>query len=162
PRPFFQLALVSLAATAGLAITIALQIRPAGPLSQPQRDVIIISLAALGVVGLLTLVTVLIPASARAVVLDGLVAPSQRAAIWLALALWSPLLAVIAYYRCQATLPLTQVWISFGYMDKRWLSAAYLIGALAPMVLLVLAARVLEAGRAHPASWRSWLSGLTA
>src|SRR5215469_14326593 len=40
PRPFFQLSLVSLAATAGLVITIALQIRPAGPLSQPQRDVI--------------------------------------------------------------------------------------------------------------------------
>src|SRR5262249_14068155 len=51
-------------------------------------------------------------------------------------------------------------WIAFGYLDKRWLSAAYLLGALAPMPLLVLAARVLEAGRAHPASWGSWLREL--
>src|SRR5215469_15816278 len=88
PRPFFQAALLSLVVTSGLAILIAQQIRPAGPLPQAQRDVIIISLAGLGAVGVLTLVTVLIPASARAALFDRLVAPQQRAAIWLALAIW--------------------------------------------------------------------------
>jgi hypothetical protein len=66
PRPFFQSAMVSLAATALLAIAIALQIRPAGALYRPQRDEIIISLAALTFVGVLALVTVLVPARERA------------------------------------------------------------------------------------------------
>jgi hypothetical protein len=52
------------------------------------------------------------------------------------------------------------VWIAFGYLDKQWMTSAYLLGALAPMLLLVAAARVLAAGREHPASWRSWLAGL--
>ena len=161
PRPFFLTAMVSLAVTCGLAIFIALNVRPSGPLPEPQADTIIISLAALGAVGVLTLATVLIPASARAALLDRFVAPSQRAAIWLALTLWFPLVAIIAYYRGESTLPLTQVWIAFGYTDKRWMTAAYLICAVAPMVLLVGASRVLEAGRAHPASWRAWLRDLT-
>jgi hypothetical protein len=160
PRPFFQAAMVSLAATAVLAIAITLQVRPAGPLSSRQRDVIIICVAALVVAGVLTLVTVLVPARARAEMTDRYVAPQQRAAIWLALTIWFPLLAIIAYYRGEATLPPTQVWIAFGFMDKRWETAAYLSGALAPMLLLTLAARVLEAGRAHPATWRSWLRDL--
>ena len=160
PRPFFQAALVSLAVTAGLAIMIALQVRPVGPLPRPQRDIITIGLVALGVVGVLTLATVLVPARIRAAVVDRLAAPQQRAAIWLALTVWFPLVDVIAYYRGESTLPSTQVWIAFGYQDKRWLVAAYLIGALAPMVLLVGAARVLEAGRTHPASWGSWLREL--
>ncbi|HTZ91048.1 MAG TPA: hypothetical protein VMB74_01520 [Streptosporangiaceae bacterium] len=160
PRPFFQAALVSLAVTCGLAIMIALEIRPAGPLPRPQQDAIITSLAALAAIGVLTLATVLVPARLRASLLDRIVAPSQRAAIWLALTLWFPLVDVIAYYRGESTLPPTQVWISFGYQDKRWVTAAYLIGALAPMLLLVFASRVLQAGRARPATWRSWLRDL--
>jgi hypothetical protein len=161
PRPFFQAALVSLTLTCGLAILIALTIRPGGPLPEPQRDAILISLAGLGLVGVLTLATVVIPYSTRAARLDRVIAPAQRAAIWLALTLWFPLITIIAYYRGESTLPLTQVWINFGYNDKRWLTAAYLVCSLAPMVLLVLAARVLEAGRAHPVTWRAWLRNLT-
>jgi hypothetical protein len=160
PRPFFVAALVSLSATCLLAIAIALEIRPAGPLPGAQRDEIIISLAALGMVGVITLVMVLVPAPVRGALADRYLAPAQRAAIWLALALWFPLLCAVAYYRAKAALPLTQVWINFGYTDKRWLTAAYLIGALAPMVLLVGATRVLEAGRAKPATWRAWLRDL--
>jgi hypothetical protein len=160
PRPFFLAALASLTVTCGLAIAIALQVRPAGPLPEPQRNAILISLAALGAVGVLTLVTVLVPPTVRAALLDRLVAPSQRAAIWLALTLWFPLVLLIAYYRGESTLPLTQHWIAFGYADKRWLTAAYLLCALAPMVLLVGTSRLLEAGRAHPASWRAWLRDL--
>ncbi len=160
PRPFFQAALVSLAVTSGLAIVIAQEIRPAGPLPRPQHDAIIVGLAALAAVGVLTLATMLVPARLRSAAADRIAAPSQRAAIWLALTLWFPLVDVIAYYRGESTLPPTQVWIAFGYQDKRWVTAAYLIGAVAPMVLLVFASRVLQAGREHPATWRSWLRDL--
>jgi hypothetical protein len=160
PRRFFQAALVSLTATCGLAILIAFAIRPAGPLPWQQHDVIFISLGGLGLVVIAALVTVLIPAPARAALIDRVVAPQQRAAIWLALTIWFPLLLLIAYYRAESTLPLTVRWIAFGYLDKRWMTAAYLLGALAPMVLLVGAARVLEAGRKQPASWRAWLRDL--
>jgi hypothetical protein len=160
PQPLFRAALASLTATCLLAIAIALEIRPAGPLPEAQRDEIIISLAALGMVGVIALVTVLVPAPVRGALADRYVAPAQRAGIWLALTLWFPLLCAVAYYRAKAALPLTQVWINFGYTDKRWLTAAYLISALAPMVLLVGATRVLEAGRAQPATWRAWLRDL--
>ena len=96
----------------------------------------------------------------RAAFLDRLVAPDQRAAIWLALAVWFPFLLIAAYYRCKATLPSPIVWISFGFMDKRWVTATYLLGALAPMLVVVAAARVLAAGRAHPPSWRAWFREL--
>ncbi len=43
---------------------------------------------------------------------------------------------------------------------ERWETSAYLIGALAPVVLLVAAARILTVGRGHPESWRSWLKEL--
>ena len=91
-----------------------------------------------------SIVEPMVPARVRTAVVDRLVAPQQRAVIWLSLTVWFPLVDVIAYYRGESTLPSTQVWIAFGYQDKRWLVAAYLIGALAPMVLLVGAARVLE------------------
>ena len=92
--------------------------------------------------------------------LDRLVDPEQRAAVWLALAVWFPLLLVVAYYRAKSTLPSSVVWISFGYLDKRWVTACYLVCALAPILLIIAAARVLTAGRSHPLTWRAWLSAL--
>ncbi len=160
PRPMFQAALASLAGTGGAAIAIAIALGPAGRLVTAQREVITFGIAGMAVAGILALATVIIPASARRAVLNRLVAPDQRAAIWLALAIWFPFMVTVAYYRIQATLPASQVWIAFGYLDKRWLIAAYLLGALAPMLLLVAAARVLAAGRAHPGTWRSWLRDL--
>ncbi len=160
PRPMCQAALVSLAATGGAAIAIALEFGPAGRLVTAQREVITIGLAGVAVAGLLALVAVIIPASARRALLNRFVAPEQRASIGLALAVWFPFLVAVAYYRIQAALPPRQVWIAFGYLDKRWLTAAYLLGALAPMLFLVAAARVLAAGRAHPGTWRSWLRDL--
>ena len=106
------------------------------------------------------LAAVVWPAARRAALLDRLADPEQRAAVWLALAVWFPLLLIVAYYRAKSTLPSSVVWISFGYLDKRWVTACYLIGALAPILLIIAAARVLIAGRAHPVSWRAWLSEL--
>ncbi len=160
PVWLYRAALASLAATCVLAIGIALYVRPAGHLLRPQKEIILLALLGLFAVGVLILIAVIWAAPRRAAFLDRLVAPDQRAAIWLALAVWFPFLLIAAYYRCKATLPSTIVWISFGFMDKRWVTATYLLGALAPMLVLVAAARVLAAGRAHPPSWRAWFREL--
>ncbi len=157
PRYVYRAAVVSLAGTCVLAIGLALAIHPAGGLRRPQKEITEAGLAGLVLVALLTVAAMLWPAERRAAVMDRVAAREQRAAIWLALAVWFPLLLVPAYYRVKATLPTSVVWISFGFLDKRWVTATYLLLALAPMLLLVTAARVLAAGRGHPESWRAWL-----
>jgi hypothetical protein len=160
PRYLYRAAVISLAATSALTIALAWDIRPAGHLPVPQRDLIELGLVSL----LLAAALMLVPVAGRAgrlnALTDRMAAPEQRAAIWLALAVWFPLLLVPAYYLTKSTLPTSVVWIAFGFMDKRWITATYLLGALAPMLLLVVAARVLAAGRAHPQSWRAWIRGL--
>ena len=143
-----------------LTIAIALTVRPAGPLPLPQRELLLAALGALLGTSVLLLAGLVWPADRRATVLDRLVAREQRAAVWLALAAWFPLLVLVAYYRARSTLPSSVVWIAFGYTDKRWVTACYLVGALAPMFLVVASARVLTAGRGHPDSWRAWLRAL--
>jgi hypothetical protein len=160
PRYFYRSALASLAATCLLAIPIAVDVRPPGPLPRPQQVMIAAALAGLCLVVLLALAGLVWPPGRRGPGLDRIAAPEQRAAIWLALTAWFPLLLVVAYLRARATLPPSVVWIAFGYLDKRWVTSAYMLGILAPMLLLVVAARVLAAGRERPRSWRSWLSGL--
>jgi hypothetical protein len=160
PRYFYRSALASLAVTCLLAIPVALRVRPPGPLPRPQQVTIAASVAGLGVVVLLTLAGLCWPPRRRERWPDQIAAPQQRAAIWLALTAWFPLLLVVVYFRAKATLPPGVVWVVFGYLDKRWVTSAYLLGALAPMLLLVAAARMLAAGREHPQTWRSWLSGL--
>jgi hypothetical protein len=160
PRYVYRAAVVSMAGTSALTIALAHAIRPAGRLPFQQQELIKLGLAGLILAVALILVTVAWRAAGRSTVLDRVVAPEQRAAIWLALAGWFPLLLVPAYYRAKSTLPTSVVWIAFGFLDKRWITATYLLGALAPMLLLVTAARVLAAGRAHPDSWRAWLRGL--
>jgi len=160
PRYFYRSALASLAVTCVVAIPVALHVRPPGPLPRPQQVTIAASAAGLGVVVLLALAGLGWPPARRGRWLDRVAAPQQRAAVWLALTAWFPLLLVAVYFRARATLPPAVVWLAFGYLDKRWVSCAYLLGAFAPMLLLVAAARVLAAGREHPATWRSWLAGL--
>jgi hypothetical protein len=143
-----------------LAIPVALHVRPPGPLPGSQRATITAALAGLAVVVVLALAGLCWPPSRRGRWLDRIAAPEQRAAIWLALTAWLLLLLVVVYFKARATLPPAVRWIAFGYLDKRWVTSAYLIGALAPMLLLVAAARVLAAGREQPPNWRSWLSGL--
>ena len=160
PRYFYRSALASLAVTCLLAVLVALHVRPPGPLPRPQQVMIAASVAGLGAVVLLTLAGLCWPSGRRGRWLDRIAAPAQRAAIWLALTAWFPLLLVVAYFSARATLPSAVAWIDFGHLDKRWVTSAYLLGVLAPMLLLVAAARVLAAGREQPPNWRSWLSGL--
>lgn len=160
PRYFYRSALVSLAVTCLLAVPVTLHVRPPGALPRSQQVVIAVALAGLCLVVFLTLAALCWPRARRGRRLDRIAAPEQRAAIWLALTAWFPLLLVVVYFKAKATLPSAVVWIAFGYLDKRWVASAFLIGALAPMLLLVTAARVLAAGREQPRNWRSWLAGL--
>jgi hypothetical protein len=98
--------------------------------------------------------------SRRTAWLDRVLDPQERAAIWLALAAWFPFLLVVVYYRAKATFPPPVRYVYFPYDDKRWVTAAYLLGVLAPVIWLTTAARVLAVGRGHPPTWRAWLTGL--
>ncbi|HSR87078.1 MAG TPA: hypothetical protein VLM11_23090 [Streptosporangiaceae bacterium] len=160
PRYFAAAAVISLAGTSVLTIVLAQVVRPAARLPRPQRDLIELGLVGLILTAVVVVVAAVSPAARRSAVLDRVVAPEQRAAIWLALAVWFPLLLIPVYYRAESTLRTSVVWIAFGFLDKRWVTATYLLGALAPVVFLVTAARVLTAGRAQPASWRAWFRGL--
>lgn len=160
PRPFYRAALVSLAVTSLGTMVIASFIDPGRTLRGPQRDMIDAALAAFWLSAVLGLLSLLLGGRVRPAWLDRVVDPQARAAIWLALAAWFPFLLIVAYYRAKATFPPSVQWIIFGFTDKRWETAAYLLGALAPMLFLTAAARVLRAARDRPPSWRAWLAGL--
>jgi len=160
PRPFFRAAIASLAGTSVLAMATASLVGPDGPLLEPQRDMILAALAALCLSALLGIGS---PAAGRvrAVArLDRLVGPQERAAVWLALAAWFPFLLAVVYYRAEATVPPSVQWAYFPFDDKRWIGAAYLLGALAPVLFVITAARVLAVGRDRPPTWRAWWAGL--
>jgi hypothetical protein len=92
--------------------------------------------------------------------LDRVAAPGDRAAIWLALAVWFPFLLLVVYYRARATFPPPAQYVYMRYDDKRWETTAFLLGVLAPAISLITAARVLSVGRGQPPTWRAWLTGL--
>jgi hypothetical protein len=158
PRPFYRAAVVSLAATSLLAVGVAALVRPQGSLPATQRHLIAGALAALALSALLGLAPAGRPRARTW--LDRVVAPRERAAIWLALAVWFPFLLLVVYYRARATFPPPARYLYFPYDDKRWETIAYLLGVLAPAILLTAAARVLIVGRGRPRTWRAWFTGM--
>lgn len=159
-RPFYRAALASLAVTSLGAMVVAASVNPGGRLHGPQRDMIYAALAAFFLSAVLGILSLVAGGRARPPWLDRVIDPQARAAIWLALAAWFPFLLVVVYFRARATFPPSVRWINFGFTDRRWVTAAYLLAALAPALFLTAAARVLRAARDRPASWRAWLSGL--
>ena len=168
PRPFYRAAVVSLGATSVLAMAVAALVRPPGSLPGPQRHMIGIALAGLGLSAVLGLASLAAAGRPRLVVrldrlmawLDRALAPTERAVIWLALAAWFPFLLVVVYYRARATFPPPARYVYFPYDDKRWVTSAYLLGVIAPVVWVITAARVLAVGRGKPPTWRAWFTGL--
>jgi len=161
PRPFCRAAVVSLAVTSLLAVVMAALIRQQGPLPGAQCQMIVIALAGTGLSAVLWLVSLARTGRPRpGTWLDRVAAPGDRAAIWLALAVWFPLLLIVVYYRARATFPPPAQYIYMRYDDKRWETSAFLLGVLAPAISLITAARVLSVGRGRPPTWRAWLTGL--
>jgi hypothetical protein len=160
-RRLYLTAIISLAATSVLAMTIAWSIRPASRLAGPQREMVFASLAGLSLSAVLGLASLMRRRGPRRETrLDRLVSPRQRAVIWLAFAAWIPLALIVAYYRAEATFPSPVRWLNYGFDDKRWVGAAFLLGALAPMIWLTAAARVLAVAQSKPSHWRDWSAAL--
>jgi hypothetical protein len=160
PGPPFRAAVASLAVTCVLTIAVTLLVRPHGPLPGSQAALIVCALAVLCLTGGLGLASLWRPSRSPGHLLDRVAAPAERAAIWLALAVWFPTLLIPVYFKARATQPPSVQWIAFGYLDKRWETTAYLLGVLLPVLLLIAAARVLRTGRQHPPGWRAWLTDL--
>jgi hypothetical protein len=160
PRPFYRAALASLAVTSLGTMAIASIVHPGGVLRGPQRDMVYAAFAALLVSAVLGLFSMVRTGWVRSARLDRFIDPEARAAVWLALAAWFPFLLIVVYYRAKATFPPSVQWINFQFTDKRWETTFYLLGALAPMLFLTAAARVLRAARDRPPSWRAWFAGL--
>jgi hypothetical protein len=147
--------------TSVLAMATAALTRPPGPLPGSQRHVIAEALVALCISAVLGVASLVAGGRVRPPAwLDRVVGPRERSAVWLALAAWMPFLLIVVYYRAKATFPVTVHYIYSPYDDKRWLTAVYLLGALAPLIWVVTAARVLAVGQQQPATWRAWFTGL--
>jgi len=160
PRLFYRAAVVSLAVTSALAMTTAALIRPPGQFPVAQRNMMAGALAVLCLSAALGLASLVAGRSRPVAWLDGVLAQHVRAAIWLALAAWFPLLLLVVYYRAKATFPPPDQYVYFPYDDKRWETAAYLLGVIAPAIWLTTAVRVLAVGRCQPRTWRAWCAGL--
>jgi len=163
PRPCYRAAIVSLGVTSALAVGVAILGGPPGSLSTAAKIMIAIALACLSVSVALWLASRSGPPAGRprpAARLDRLVAPRERAALWLALTAWFPLLLVVVYYRARAAFPPPVQYLYFPFEDKRWVTAAYLLGVIAPAILLITAARVLLIAESRPPTWRAWFTGL--
>lgn len=161
PRPFYRASIISLAVTSTLATAVADLVRPHGSLPASQRHMIAAALAALCISAVLGVTTLVAGGRLRPPAwLDRVLAPRERAAIWLALAVWLPFLLLIVYYRAKATFPPPVKYVYFPFDDKRYDTAEYLLGVVAPVIWLVTAARVLAVGRGEPPTWRAWFTGL--
>ena len=161
PRAFYRAAVVSLGVTSVLAAAVADVTKPHGPLPASQRHMIDAALAALCVSVVIGLASLLAAGRIRPPAwLDRVLAPRERATVWLAVAAWLPFLLFIVYYRAKATFPPPTRYLYSPFDDKRYDTAEFLLGVLAPAIWLVTAARVLAVGRDHPRTWRAWLGGL--
>ncbi len=48
----------------------------------------------------------------------------------------------------------------YGFLDKRWLLAAFLLGTLGSMLTIAVSVRVVEAAQTTPGSWREWVGAV--
>jgi hypothetical protein len=67
------------------------------------------------------------------------------------------LLLVPVYLLAARTHPPTQHWIGYGFFDKRWLVATFMLGSVGAMVVLTAIAGVVRGAATGPASWREWI-----
>jgi hypothetical protein len=74
----------------------------------------------------------------------------------ISLAIMSVLLLVPVYLLAARTHPPSEQWIGYGFFDKRWLTATFLLGTLGAMVVVTVVAQLVGAARSRPDSWRSW------
>jgi hypothetical protein len=140
----FRLFVASLGLSAVATAAVAALVRPPGALPATHQVLFAIAGSAFGLAAACALVARFRRWPSR---LDSVVPPRTQASILLALAAWSPLLVVPAYLAARSTFPPTVEWNrAFGFMDKRWETSLYALGTLAPILLLLASARLLEVG----------------
>jgi hypothetical protein len=66
------------------------------------------------------------------------------------------LLLVPVYLLAAQNHPPTERWLGYGFYDKRWIVATFLLGTLGLMVVLTAASQVVRGALTTPDSWRSW------
>jgi hypothetical protein len=74
----------------------------------------------------------------------------------LSVAILLPLLMVPVYLLAARTHPPTEHWIGYGFFDKRWIVATFLLGSVGAMVVIVAAGQVVRGAALAPRSWREW------
>jgi hypothetical protein len=77
----------------------------------------------------------------------------------LSLAVLLLLLLVPIYLLAARTHPPTEDWIGYGFFDKRWLVATFLLGSIGAMIVITAVAQVVRGAAPTPGSWRGWASG---
>lgn len=74
--------------------------------------------------------------------------------------LWVAVMFVLAlipvWLLAARTHPPTEQWLGYGFFDKRWLLASYLLATIGSMVALSAVAQIVRAALTAPASWRGW------
>jgi hypothetical protein len=74
----------------------------------------------------------------------------------LSLAVLTLLLLVPVYLLAARTHPPTEQWIGYGFFDKRWLLATFLLGTLGAMIVITAVSQLVRAAATAPTSWRAW------
>jgi hypothetical protein len=67
------------------------------------------------------------------------------------------LLLIPVYLLAARTHPPTERWIGYGFFDKRWLVATFLLGTIGALIVITAVSRVVAAAAKNPATWRSWV-----
>jgi hypothetical protein len=83
-------------------------------------------------------------------------AGSPSTGLLLGLTLWLPLLVPPIYFVSRLTQPPTEVWLLYGFTEKRWQTSLYMVGTLGLLLALVAGAAIARAAAEAPASWRAW------
>ena len=71
-------------------------------------------------------------------------------------AVLSVLLLIPVWLLAARTHASTEHWLAFGFFDKRWLLATFLLGTIGSMLVVTGVSQVVRAAGSAPGSWQAW------
>jgi hypothetical protein len=146
PAAVLRWTYLSVAGTCALALAFLFAIH--GPKSPPTRiDVAKIIFGSLLVASLTALVGDLVRRGRH----PELVSQSKdgpAVAAVLALTIWFPLLLLPTYLLARSSQPSREIWLEYEFLDKRWIVALFLLGALAAPICLSVGGNLARRARA--------------
>ena len=144
--------------TSGAAVLILTEAVASGPQPVLNEWVRGVAGAICGLAGIAYLALIVRRSSPRPAAKEGTGSGSAStvALLWVAAML---VLALIPVWLLAArTHPPTEEWLGYGFFDKRWLLASFLLATLGSMVVLAAVAQIVRAAQTAPASWGEWAS----